>query len=187
MLFNIAAHHKNAVQTSLSGPSAEAQLMSNLRYSGVGGGASTGEAAAEPAVPFSSFSACLIIKDENIILPEWLAYHYTVLPLHRLIVGVDPESQNDPTHILGSWAAKTEMDITVWKNDSFWKDGDWIFLKKGFVIPDDMVNETLKYELLRNRYLHRQRVFYEACLTQLRQENKTWTVIIDADEYLMVP
>jgi len=35
-------------------------------------------------LPFS-FSACLLIKDNNIILPEWLAYHYTVLPLRRLI------------------------------------------------------------------------------------------------------
>eukprot|EP00984_Skeletonema_dohrnii_P032193 scaffold25805_cov78-Skeletonema_dohrnii-CCMP3373.AAC.1 len=30
---------------------------------------------------FPPWSACLLIKDNNIILPEWLAYHYTVLPL----------------------------------------------------------------------------------------------------------
>lgn len=34
----------------------------------------------DPKPPFF-FSACLLIKDNNIILPEWLAYHYTVLPL----------------------------------------------------------------------------------------------------------
>ena len=28
--------------------------------------------------PFT-FGACLLIKDDNQILPEWLAYHYTVL------------------------------------------------------------------------------------------------------------
>jgi len=47
---------------------------------------------AMPILPDSfsfPFSACLIIKDDNIILPEWMAYHYTILPLRRLIVGVD--------------------------------------------------------------------------------------------------
>jgi len=47
---------------------------------------------AMPILPSSisfPFSACLIIKDDNIILSEWLAYHYTILPLRRLIVGVD--------------------------------------------------------------------------------------------------
>ena len=146
--------------------------------------AATSKTHDSPAAPFS-FSACLIIKDDNIILPEWLAYHYTVLPLHRLIVGVDPQSQTDPTPILDAFEENTQMNITIWRNDSFWKeDGDYIFLKKGFVVPDNMANETLKHELLRNRYLHRQKVFYEACLSQLREENRTWTVLIDADEYL---
>ena len=45
-------------------------------------------------LPFT-FSACLMIKDNNILLPEWLAYHYTVLPLRRLIVGVDTLSHTD--------------------------------------------------------------------------------------------
>ena len=49
-------------------------------------------------LPFS-WSACLLIKDNNSILPEWLAYHYTVLPLRRLIVGVDPSSDTDPQSI----------------------------------------------------------------------------------------
>jgi len=38
------------------------------------------------------FSGCLLIKDMNHLLPEWLAYHYTVLPMHRLILAVDPVS-----------------------------------------------------------------------------------------------
>ena len=53
------------------------------------------------AHPFA-FSACLLIKDNNIILPEWLAYHYTVLPLRRLIVAVDTLSHTDPSQILDS-------------------------------------------------------------------------------------
>jgi hypothetical protein len=127
--------------------------------------------------PFS-FSACLIIKDDNIILPEWLAYHYTVLPLHRLIVGVDTLSHTDPTPILDAYQT-LGMNITTWKNDSFWKDGESSWAKKDFKISS---NTT--YDELRERKRHRQNVFYEACLRQLHDENRTWTMIIDADEYL---
>eukprot|EP00970_Alexandrium_tamarense_P016130 scaffold6184_cov62-Alexandrium_tamarense.AAC.1 len=31
-------------------------------------------------------SACLLVNDENPRLPEWLAYHYQMLPLRSLIV-----------------------------------------------------------------------------------------------------
>ncbi len=132
---------------------------------------------AKTNAPFS-FSACLIIKDDNIILPEWLAYHYTVLPLGRLIVGVDTMSHTDPSPILEAYQAMG-INITTWKNDSFWKDGTHSWTKKEFAIA----NNT-SYDILLWRYLHRQNVFYEACLQQLHNENRTWTVMIDADEYL---
>lgn len=119
------------------------------------------------------FSACLIIKDDNIILPEWLAYHYTVLPLRRLIVGVDPLSYTDPTSILHAFQDSTGMNITIWKNDSFWKD------KKEF-----RITENTTYDELRIRKRNRQNKFYEACLSQLRAEKQTWTMMIDVDEYL---
>jgi hypothetical protein len=128
--------------------------------------------------PFS-FSACLIIKDDNIILPEWLAYHYTVLPLHRLIVGVDTLSHTDPTPILDAYQQTLGMNITTWKNDSFWKDGAASWSKKDFTISN-----STTYDELRERKRHRQNVFYEACLQQLHDENRTWTMLIDADEYL---
>jgi hypothetical protein len=119
------------------------------------------------------FSACLIIKDDNIILPEWLAYHYTVLPLRRLIVGVDVLSYTDPTPILHAFQDSTGMNITIWKNDSFWKD------KKEF-----RITENTTYDDLRIRKRNRQNKFYEACLSQLRAEGQTWTMMIDVDEYL---
>ena len=78
---------------------------------------------AMPILPSSisfPFSACLIIKDDNIILPEWLAYHYTVLPLRRLIVGVDLMSYTDPAPILHAFEDNTGMDVSIWKNDTWW-------------------------------------------------------------------
>jgi hypothetical protein len=51
-----------------------------------------------------SFSACIIIKDENHRLSEcWLAYHYFALPLRTLLVLVDPTSTQSPEPILDLW------------------------------------------------------------------------------------
>jgi hypothetical protein len=61
--------------------------------------------------PFS-FSACLLVKDDNKILPEWLAYHYEVLPLRRLIIAIDPLSTTSPEPILQAYR-KIGMNITV--------------------------------------------------------------------------
>jgi hypothetical protein len=127
-------------------------------------------------LPFS-FSACLLIKDNNILLPEWLAYHYTVLPLRRLIVGVDPMSHTDPSHILDKYST-IGMNITIWTNDSYWEDGLMPHEKKSFPIT----NET-DHESMHNRYVHRQKTFLKACLTQLHNELRSWTMLIDTDEY----
>jgi len=127
--------------------------------------------------PFS-FSACLLIKDSNILLPEWLAYHYTTLPLRRLIIGVDPFSHTDPKPILDLYES-IGMNITIWTNDSFWvEDGSAVHEKKDFQIT----NET-DHEALRKRHLYRQKVFVESCLQQLHHERRTWTLLVDIDEY----
>ena len=86
--------------------------------------------------PFS-FSACLKLKDVNSLLPEWLAYHYTVLPLRRLIVAVDPMSHTDPAPILNSYRS-IGMNITIWSEEAlYWKDGNGrIHEKLKFVVPD---------------------------------------------------
>jgi len=126
------------------------------------------------------FSACLMIKDNNVILPEWLAYHYTVLPLRRLIVGVDPMSHTDPTPILNKYES-IGMNITTWTDDSYWvEDGDGIYPheKKDFIITNTTTNGDLV-----GRLKHRQKIFLKACLSQLKEEMRTWTIIVDADEY----
>lgn len=58
-------------------------------------------------------AACLIIKDQSRLLPEWLAYHYTFLPLRRLIVSVDPFSVTDPTSTLNMWQ-ELGLNVTIW-------------------------------------------------------------------------
>eukprot|EP00957_Ditylum_brightwellii_P003141 238969-Ditylum_brightwellii.AAC.2 len=128
-------------------------------------------------LPFS-FSACLMIKDNNILLPEWLAYHYTVLPLRRLIVGVDLLSHTDPKPILDAYGS-IGMNISVWTNDSFWVDGREAHEKKDFQITNETDHEALRY-----RKKYRQKVFYKSCLQHLHDEMQTWTLLVDTDEYL---
>lgn len=84
-----------------------------------------------------SFSACLLVKDENMVLSEWLAYHYAFLPLRRLIVALDPLSITDPQPIFDLFQS-LGMDITVWINDTnaFWKDGKEDYKKKDYVITN---------------------------------------------------
>jgi hypothetical protein len=63
--------------------------------------------------PFT-FSACLLVKDDNQLLPEWLAYHYTIMPLRRLIVGVDPLSLTRVEPILDKYRELgMEIDVSL--------------------------------------------------------------------------
>ena len=62
-------------------------------------------------------SACLLVNDENPRLPEWLAYHYHILPLRSLIIAIDPSSRLSPDTILKRWTnAKLGLDIQVWND-----------------------------------------------------------------------
>jgi hypothetical protein len=64
-------------------------------------------------------SACLLWMDDNHYLVEWLAYHYTVLPLRRLIMCVDPKSQTSPLSLLERYSSRGLLNITVWYDDDF--------------------------------------------------------------------
>ena len=62
-------------------------------------------------------SACLLVNDENPRLPEWLAYHYHILPLRSLIIAIDPSSRLSPDSILKRWTnAKLGLNIKVWND-----------------------------------------------------------------------
>eukprot|EP00591_Stephanopyxis_turris_P014377 CAMPEP_0195537298 /NCGR_PEP_ID=MMETSP0794_2-20130614/47655_1 /TAXON_ID=515487 /ORGANISM="Stephanopyxis turris, Strain CCMP 815" /LENGTH=416 /DNA_ID=CAMNT_0040670973 /DNA_START=90 /DNA_END=1340 /DNA_ORIENTATION=- len=116
----------------------------------------------------SFFSACLLIKDDNKILPEWLAYHYTALPLRNLIVGLDPFSLTSPVPILDKFR-ELGMHVHVW-NESYH-------------FPGEYNNGTSQQHLL-EAYEKRQRNFFKQCMKQLKQEKHGWTVFIDTDEYI---
>ena len=68
-------------------------------------------------------AACLLQNTDNYWLPEWLAYHWLILPLRYLVVGVDPRTKASLLEILQRWNGSSSddddgrmkmMDILVW-------------------------------------------------------------------------
>ena len=88
-------------------------------------------------------SACLLVNDENPRLPEWLAYHYYILPLRSLIVAVDPASRSSPKSILDRYSSSSLMDVTIWNDDDYLpeKDGYGVPLH-GACDPNDSIGQV---------------------------------------------
>jgi len=120
-----------------------------------------------------AFSACLLTMDDNHFLVEWLAYHHHTLPLKRLIVAVDPKSKTLPTPIFNKWR-KQGMLIDEWTDADF-----MLKMPKEFLRNVNMTDETRLHHF-------RQRVFYNECMKRLQLENRTWTMFLDSDEYLVL-
>lgn len=122
------------------------------------------------------FSGCLLLKDDNHYLIEWLAYHYHRLPLKRLIVAVDPTSRTSPTSILNRYHELGLMNITEWTDRDFWVGEDlepWKKLEEG-----KATNQWIGI------HRDRQKMFYLGCMTRLKEENASWTALFDVDEYI---
>jgi hypothetical protein len=147
----------------------------------------------------TEFSACLLIKDDNAILNEWIAYHYHVLNLRHVIVAVDPSSETSPAAIWQTWREQTDLTVTEWTDTDFMPDN---FLKTGYHINPRFINAdanksawhngdedpaTVKADRLQiSNHRFRQVTFLSACLRQLKKEKRTWTMHIDTDEYVVV-
>ena len=155
-------------------------------------------------VPSTPLSACLLIKDDNEILNEWIAYHYHVLNMRHLLVAVDPSSLESPSRLLQRWERQTR-EIGDPLLAVVWSDPDYMpqeFLKKGYHIPPRFLNgdaktskwheghedhETVVADKLRiNNHRFRQVTFLSSCFRYMRSQNRTWTVHIDTDEYVVV-
>lgn len=149
--------------------------------------------------PQKHFSACLLIRDDNQLLNEWIAYHYHTLKLRYLVVAVDPDSQASPRTILQRWQNLTDLRFLEWSDVDYMPDR---FLRNGYVIPLQRINgnasaskyhaghedETaVRHDLQRiHNHRFRQLTFLSACYRHLRHDHKTWVLHIDTDEYLTV-
>lgn len=120
------------------------------------------------------FSACLLFKDDNHFLAEWLAYHKTSMNLKRLIIATDPLSQSSPRAILNRW--KSMINITEWEDDDYFNR---VF--RSGILKDTDLNTTM---ILINLHRQRQKIFYLKCMERLKEEKRSWVAFIDTDELL---
>jgi len=136
----------------------------------------------------ASFSACLLIKDDNDKLSEWLAYHYSAASLKNLIIAVDPNSTTSPMPILELWNRTTDMEILLWKDADFMPRNEEIRKKKAKIPQVSIKKQGFDTQKSNERLkLHRvrQKEFISSCLLFHKRKERKWTMIIDTDEYLV--
>lgn len=110
-------------------------------------------------------AACLLIKDDNDRLIEWVAYHVAALPLTHLIVGVDPNAVQDPMDVLRRYADAGILAVELWRVDAY--------------CPRCRTDTSVA------GHDDRQSVFMDQCVARHKQWGNTWTTLLDTDEYLV--
>lgn len=123
-----------------------------------------------------TFSACLIWNDDLARLPEWIAYHYQVLPLGHLVFFRDPKSTLDPLPVLNRF--KDLMKITYWTNVSDITDG--------FPGAEEELAEREALGGSYFKYLRMQTMVYRQCYHHLKRMGETWVYVADTDEFAVL-
>lgn len=126
-----------------------------------------------------AMSACLLIKDENPRLIEWLAYHYTVVKLRYLVVAIDPESLTSPRDILRQrWG--NFMDIQIWEDEHYMNQTQ-LTVRLARTLRAKSNNDMEEFIQL---HRERQKTFLAQCNLYHQAHNRTWVAHIDVDEYI---
>jgi hypothetical protein len=102
-----------------------------------------------------------------------LAYHYHVLPLRYLIITVDPRSKTSPTNLLNRYR-RLGLFVEEWD--------DFKFMKPEIAI--NKLGDDEKLQIKRDRHRMRQKTFYRTCLTRMKQRGRSFTTLIDTDEFI---
>ncbi|MEM1008636.1 MAG: hypothetical protein AAGJ35_06485 [Myxococcota bacterium] len=140
----------------------------------------------EDPPPKEPWAACLLLKDNNVLLPEWIAYHYEMMPLRRIIVGLDPTSKTSPQRVLDEFQRVLGIESTIWEYDDYYwpSNHDW----DQYYNYTHLHNKTGVYKyppqdrIWHHRY--RQKVLITRCLQTLHTEGWGWTMVLDPDEYI---
>ena len=90
----------------------------------------------------ATFSACLLIKDDNAILSEWIAYHYHTVNLRHLVVAVDPSSIESPASILNRWRQNTDLKVNYWNDTDYMPES---FIDAGY-FPEEYLQDQSDFE-----------------------------------------
>ena len=121
-----------------------------------------------------SFGACLMVKEDNDLLYEWLAYHYTKLPLRYVYVGSDEGNLHDPNDVLKRWKV-ANTGLKYWTVDA----KDFIYRHNASY---GHVNSTLETH---HAFVTRQRGFITTCTEFMKSIGMHWVIYTDLDEFVM--
>jgi hypothetical protein len=140
--------------------------------------------------PQTAFGACLLLKDDNDLLYEWIAYHYTVLPLGYLVIGTDLGSTQDPLDVLSRWDAIDDLQYWILQPDDFiHRHGNYY---EKYNQSNDGNNNTIKTSSVDLKSYHhhalidRQKGFLTVCAEFLKQRGVGWTTFVDSDEFVVL-
>jgi hypothetical protein len=126
------------------------------------------------------FSACALVMDDSHFLIEWLAYHYHVVNLRTLILVRDPRSQTSPSLVLDRW--RELIHIEEWDDSDFMTPAEFQDAQVQVLgyFSDVQSNTQLMY------HRARQRIFYYKCMQRLKDQDKTWLLLTDTDEFVSI-
>jgi hypothetical protein len=143
--------------------------------------------------PQRAFGACLLLKDDNELLYEWIAYHYTMLPLGYLAIGIDLGSTQDPMDVLSSWDTIDDLQYWILKPEDFiHRHGNYYekYNRSNDNQYDNNTNFTTIASDLKSYHHHalidRQKGFFTACAEFLKMRGAGWTTFIDSDEFVVL-
>lgn len=144
-----------------------------------------------------ALAACLLIKDDNEILSEWIAYHYYTMNMTHLIVAIDPSSETSPSEVLRPW--RKYIHIEEWHDKDFMPDS---FLKNGYHIDPNALDgdaskskwheghepaeKVIADKLRIHNHRFRQLTFVSKCLEHFKTIGRDWVMHLDTDEYIVV-
>lgn len=130
----------------------------------------------------NAFGACLMVKDDNELLYEWLAYHYTMLPLGFLVVGSDLGNSQDPQEVLGRWKGLNLTTRVLEPDDFINRHGNY---DQAFGRKTVFASEKERTNHHHHALIHRQKGFISTCAEMLKANGVGWTLMIDTDEFLV--
>jgi hypothetical protein len=142
------------------------------------------------------FGACLMFRDDLSMLPEWLAYHYTVLPLRYLVLGVDVDNRQDATPVLRAFEQRLDglhtqvlqvADLVVLDNEKTQSpaSGDRTDKQAANTLGNQTRNTAQDTARMHHHaFVDRQKLFVQACNRILYEKGVHWTAHVDSDEFI---
>lgn len=123
--------------------------------------------------PNAAFGACLMMKDDNDLLYEWISYHYLTLPLRYLVVGSDTGNVQDPHEVLKRWSYEMKY---------------WVLNSTDFIGRHGPYNRKKKddKDFFHHQLMYRQHAFITTCSELLQEQGVHWVVMIDSDEFIVM-